>query len=116
MFEQEEDALHAWRFIDLTPQVRYLGAVLRDTVENEMTREASYLRQYERAKDAIKDLIEMPDLDADRIIRALRDNGWQVSGKLRKEYPAIFEPEQPLHRHASRLVEGVREAFASRVR
>lgn len=116
VFEQEEDALHAWRFIDLTSQVRYLSAVLRDTVENEMTREATYLQQYERAKDAVKNLVEMPDLDADRIIRALRDNGWQVSGKLRKEYPVIFEPEGRLHRHASRLVEDVREAFASRAR
>jgi hypothetical protein len=112
VFEEENDALHAWRFIDLTPQAHYLSAVLKETVEHEMSREAAFLQRHERARAAIKERIEMPDVDADRIIRALLDNGWQVSGKLRKQYPDIFDPDGRLHRHWQGLVEDVREVFA----
>ena len=43
-FAAEQDALHAWRYPDLTTHVRYFSDLLRDTVDHEMAREAAALR------------------------------------------------------------------------
>ncbi len=110
-FLQTEDAQHAWRYIDLTGQARYLSGVLRQTVEQEMAQEALALRQYDEARAAIKDLIEMPDPDADHIIRSLKEGGWQVSNKLRKTLPQIFEEDGAFYAMHAQIITAVRDAF-----
>jgi hypothetical protein len=110
-FLQTSDAQHAWRYLDLSGHARYLSALLRQTVEHEMAEEALALRQYDEAREAIKDLVEMPDSDADRIIRSLQQGNWQVSNKLRKELPQIFEEGGPLYAQHEQVVAAVRAAF-----
>lgn len=110
-FLQTDDARHAWRYLDLSKHVHYLSDVLRQTVEHEMAEEALALRQYDEARTAIKNVIEMPDQDADRIIRSLKQEEWTVSNKLRKSLPQIFEEGGALFAHHSRIVAAVRAAF-----
>ena len=110
-FAAEQDALHAWRYPDLTAHVRYLSELLHTTVEHEMAREAATLRDNDASREAIKQLVEMPDADADRIIASLRSNGWAVTGKLRRDLPMIFAPEGRLHHLQDAIVEAVREAL-----
>ncbi|MNG24612.1 hypothetical protein D3C84_1093590 [compost metagenome] len=71
-----------------------------------MADEARVLVIFQRAQERLKEVLEMPDQDANRIIRALKENGWQVSGKLKKAYPHL----EDAHR-AKRVVEAVRSAF-----
>lgn len=110
-FLQTHDAAHAWRYPDLSSHVRYLSQLLRQTVEHEMAEEAQALRRFDAARAAIKDVVEMPDQDADRIIRSLRDSHWQVSNKLRRELPQLFAADGALHSLHWQLVEQVRAAF-----
>lgn len=110
-FQQAEDAQHVWRYLDLTEHARYLSELLRQTVEHEMAQEALLLRQFDVARAAIKRWVEMPDPDADRIIRSLQQNHWEVSGKLRQELPAIFEAGGTFYGLHEKLVEAVRAAF-----
>lgn len=110
-FTQTDDAQHAWRYLDLTAHARYLSGVLRQTVEHEMAEEALALRQHDEARGAIKNIIEMPDQDADRIIRSLKQEGWHVSNKLRKELPQIFDEGGVLNAQQGRIVAAVRAAF-----
>ncbi|WP_442762070.1 Fic family protein [Malikia spinosa] len=110
-FLQTSDAQHAWRYLDLSGHVRYLSAVLRQTVEHEMAEEALVLRQNDQAREAIKDLVEMPDSDADRIIRSLQQENWQVSNKLCKELPQIFQQGGALYARREQIVAAVRAAF-----
>jgi hypothetical protein len=110
-FLQSADARHAWRYMDLTGQVHYLSAVLRQTVELEMAAEAQLLRQYDAALEALKTLIEMPDIDADRIIRSLRQENWTVSNTLRKELPQIFEDNGSFFDLCPQIIGVVRAAF-----
>lgn len=110
-FLQTADAQHAWRYLDLSGHVRYLSAVLRQTVEHEMAEEALVLRQNDEAREAIKELVEMPDSDADRIIRSLQQENWQVSNKLRKELPQIFQEGGALYSRREQIVAAVRAAF-----
>jgi hypothetical protein len=110
-FLQTCDAQHVWRYMDLSEHARYLSALLRQTVEHEMADEALALLQYDEASEAIKDLVEMPDSDADRIIRSLSAGNWQVSNKLREEMPQIFEEGGALYAQHEQVVTAVRAAF-----
>ncbi|MDB5998493.1 MAG: hypothetical protein JWP52_192 [Rhizobacter sp.] len=88
-FDAYADALPAWRYPDMTDHVGYLADVVRVTIEQEMRKEASKLRSLRLARERVKQVIEGPDVDIDRIIRSVRDNGGVVSNKLRKEFPAL---------------------------
>lgn len=88
-FSAWDDAAYAWRYLDLTDHVEYLADVIAVTLEQEMREEAGYLRAVRAARAGIKEWLEGPDTDIDRIIRSVRENGNQVSVKLRKEFPAL---------------------------
>lgn len=110
-FTAPADALHAWRYPDLTQHVEYMGKIIRSTILNEMRDEARLLRKFDTAKTNVKEVVEMPNLDADRIIKSISSNNMTVSGKLRKEYPMLFGPESQGD-VAVRLVEAVKSAFS----
>ncbi|MNL48580.1 hypothetical protein D3C87_1714510 [compost metagenome] len=64
---------------------------------------------FQRAQEQLKEVLEMPDQDANRIIRSIKENGWTVSGKLKKGYPQLEDEGT-----AKRVVEAVRSAFENR--
>ena len=90
-FDGYADALPAWRYPDLTDHVEYLADIVRVTIEEEMRTEAGYLQKLRLARERVKQVIEGPDADIDRIIRAVRDNGGVVSHKLAKEFPLLAD-------------------------
>ena len=106
VFDEYTDAQFAWRYPDLTEQTLYTAQVVAHTVQTEMANEARVLIMFQRAQERLKDVMEMPQADASRIIRSLKENGWQVSGKLRQEYPQLNDQER-----AKRVVDAVRHAF-----
>ena len=108
-FDDYDDAQFAWRYPDLTEHVLYTAQVVAHTVRTEMADEARVLVIFQRAQERLKEVLEMPDQDANRIIRSLKENGWQISGKLKKAYPQLDDA----HR-AERVVEAVRCAFEER--
>ncbi len=102
-FLRTEDAT-SWRYLDMSGQARYLSGVLRQTVEQEMAQEALALRQYDEARVAIKNLVEMPDTDAITSSGRL-EGGWQVSNTLRKTLPQIFAEDGAFYaRHIRSLL------------
>ncbi len=105
-FDDYKDALHAWRFIDLTEHVEYMGRLIETTLATEMREEARYLVASRLAREGVKNVFEGPDLKIDRIIRSVRENGDTVSNKLRKEFPILDDPEV-----AEAVIEAVRSAF-----
>lgn len=107
-FDAYDEALPVWRYPDLTYQAHYLGRVIKVTIEEEMRAEADLLRSIERARLAVKQHLEGPNTDIDQIIRSVRDNGWTVSGKLKKAFPMLEDGEL---QHA--IVTSVRAALES---
>lgn len=105
-FDAYEDAFPAWRYPNLTQQTDFLGHVVRMTIEVEMSKEASYLRDVERVRRNVKDYLEGPDSDIDQIIRSIRDNNWTLSNKLRKAFPMLGDT-----RLADSIIEAVREVL-----
>jgi len=106
-FDAYQDALPAWRFPDMTDHVEYLAQVVRLTIEQEMRKEAGYLRSLRVARERVKEVIEGPDGDIDRIIRSVRESGGKVSNKLLKEFPALADESL-----AAETVAAIKEAFA----
>ena len=106
-FDGYEEALPAWRYPDLSAHVQYLGDVIRLTIEQEMGREAMVLQRFERARVAVKNHLEGPNPDVDRIIRSVKDNGWRLSNKLAAQFPQLSDPLL-----AAKVVSAIREAFA----
>lgn len=88
-FRAYDDALPVWRYPDLTSQAEYLGHVIKVTIEEEMSKEADLLRSIDRAREAVKGHLEGPNSDIDQIIRSVRENGWKISGKLKKAFPIL---------------------------
>ena len=92
-FDAYEDARPAWRYPDLTEHVEYLAQVIEITIDTEMRNEASYLRKMRKARLEIKEFIEGPDADIDRLIRSLRDNKGTLSNKLKHDFPMLDEAD-----------------------
>ena len=104
-FDAYDDTLPAWRYQNLTDQVEYLGHVIRLTIEREITNEALFLRDWGRAREAVKDYLEGPDTDIDAMIRSIRAT-WTISGRLREQFPQLEDADL-----ASRIVRALKEVF-----
>ncbi|WP_231697554.1 Fic family protein [Ottowia caeni] len=109
VFDDYGDAHFAWRYPDLTEQAVYTARLVAHTIRNEMAEEARVLLKFQLAQRRIKDVMEMTDPDDARIIRSIKDNSWQVSGKLAREYPQLEDRLLAL-----RMVEAVQSAFEPR--
>jgi hypothetical protein len=88
-FDRYEDALHAWRYPDLTRHIAFLADALDLTIEQEMRAEARYLQRHGAARARLKSIVEGPDSALDRIIRSVRESHGAISSKLRTEYPIL---------------------------
>lgn len=91
-FAGESIARPVWRYLDLTRHVMYLADVLVRTIRVDMREESRYLQQHAQARAAIKDIVEMPDMQIDRIIRSVEANQGKLSKVLAKEIPLLAEP------------------------
>lgn len=89
-FRGDSVARHAWRALDLTKHTIYLAELLDRTIREDMREESRYLRNYARARRAIKDVIEMPDMQIDRVIRSAEANRGELTNVLAKEIPALL--------------------------
>ena len=114
-FDDYEEASISWRFPDLTDHVEYMAQIISATVRENMTEEAAYLFRYEQALGRLKQVMEMPDQDASRIVRSLNENHGRVSNVLREKYVEIFgEQGGPLTSDGEEAVEAVMSALSDR--
>ena len=91
VFEAHDLARPTWRYPDLGPHVVYLSKVIARTLTEQMREESKYLRSHQRARAAIKEVVEMPDHQADRLLRSMEQNQDQLSNVLAKEMPVLAQ-------------------------
>jgi Fic/DOC family len=91
VFQGDDVACPVWRMPDLSRHVGYLANLLERTIREEMREESRYLRNHAQARRAIKEIIEMPDMQIDRVIRSVDVNQGRLSNALAKEIPALQE-------------------------
>jgi hypothetical protein len=91
-FDAYEDALHAWRYLDLTDHAVYMAGVIGDTLRHEMFEEADFLRKHYLARERLSEVFEAGDNTLDRIIRSVSENK-RITGKLAADYPQLADPD-----------------------
>lgn len=91
-FSGDQIARPLWRYLDLTQHVVWLAEALKRTIHEYMRHEAHYLQQHAQARAANKEIIEMPNLQIDRIIRSTETTKGKLSNALAKEMPVLTEP------------------------
>lgn len=109
VFDAYDDADFAWRYPDLTEHAAYTCKIVEFTIREQMADEARLLRRFDTANQRLKDVIEMPDTDAARIIRSLKESVWVASNKLLKDYPFLADDYRRLQ-----VIEAVQSAFEDR--
>jgi hypothetical protein len=93
VFKGDELARPVWRHLDLTLHVVYLADVLERTIKEDMREESRYLRSHALARASVKDIVEMPDAQIDRLIRSAQANQGKLSNVLRDEIPLLADPK-----------------------
>jgi hypothetical protein len=91
-FSAYDDAMPAWRFLDLTSHVEYMSGVIDKTIRKEMHSQAAFFRSHDQARQELKEVIEGPDAHLDAIVRSVRQNEGRLSSKLRGQFPQLAEP------------------------
>lgn len=88
-FTGDDKARPVWRLMDLSRHVAYLSDVVERTIREDMRAEARYLCNHAQARAAIKDIVEMPDAQIDRVIRSIEANKGVLTNVLAKEIPIL---------------------------
>jgi hypothetical protein len=78
--------------MDLTHHVVYWADAMVRTVSKTMRDETRYTQKHAQARVAIKDLVEMPDMQIDRVIQCVQLNNGKLTHALVKEMPLLAEP------------------------
>jgi len=91
MFHGDDHARALWRYPDLEPHVVFLSRVIERTLTEQIREESRYLHRHTRARAALKEIVEMPDQQADRVLRSLEQNQGQLSHVLAKEMPVLAQ-------------------------
>jgi len=78
-----------WRYPDMGKHVVFLSHILKRTLTEQMWNECRYLRSHARARQAIKEIIEMPDHQVDRVLQSIEQNQGVLSNVLAKEMPIL---------------------------
>ncbi len=80
------DTVKWYRYIDMTIQTETLYDFVQWTIETELTNELKFIANYDRAKKAIQEIVDMPDRQIDLLIRFVLQNDGKLSAGKRKSY------------------------------
>lgn len=92
-FTANDEAQPVWRYPNLQPHIIFLSGVLHRTITEQMHEQSRHLRTHIRARQAVKEVVEMPDHQADRLLRSIEQNNGRLSNVLSKEMPILNRPE-----------------------
>jgi len=90
-FRGTGQARPVWQHLDLTSHAVYLAHIINRTIRDDIRNESVHLRNHAIARAAIKEIIEIPDMQIDRLIRSVEANPGKLANVLSKEIPALAE-------------------------
>jgi Fic family protein len=82
-----------YQFPDLTRQVEYLFATVAQTIQTELPAELDFLRKFDSAYAAIRQIVDMPDKKLRLLINLLRQNKGKLSKNKRPDFAELSDEE-----------------------
>lgn len=101
-----------YRYPDMTTQAESLFAFVEQTIETELVEELAFLANYDRTKQAMQEIIDMPDREIDLFIRFCLENNGKLSQRKRKNRFARLTDEE-IHRLEEAVAAGYKPAGPS---
>jgi len=82
---QEETKFH-YQYIDYTHYAEYLFYCIDSIIKEDFKEELDFIVKYDRTKTAIQNIIDMPDIKIDRVIRCIAQNNGTLGKKMRRTH------------------------------
>ena len=95
-----------YRYIDMTAQAEALYDFVGLTIEHELVEELDFLASYDKAKQAIREIVDMPDRLIDLFIQLCLQGGGRLSVKKRESHFSFLTDEE-----WSRMEDAVRTEY-----
>lgn len=81
-----EETGRLYRYIDMTAQAEALYDFIMLTIERELVEELDFLASYDRTRQAIQEIVDMPDRLIDLFIQLCLQNNGRLSAKKRESH------------------------------
>ena len=83
-----------YRYIDMTAQAEALYDFVKLTIEHELVEELNFLASYDNTRQAIQEIVDMPDRLIDLFIQlCLQNNGRLSTGKRESHFSFLTDDE-----------------------
>jgi hypothetical protein len=83
-----------YRFFDATPHAEFLYSCVEKTIVEDLPHETDFLRRYDRFREHIEGIVDMPDGTIDLLFRFLQQNGGRLSKRGRDhEFAKLTDAE-----------------------
>jgi hypothetical protein len=98
---------HLYRYIDMTAQTEALSDFVKLTIEHELVEELDFLANYDRTKQAIQEIVDLPDRLIDLFIQLCLQNNGRLSARKREAHFAFLTDDE-----MAGMENAVREGYA----
>jgi Fic/DOC family len=90
----KQQTKHHYQYLDYTNITEYLFACIEETIDVHLAKEINFLVNYDKAKQSLKDVVDMPDNLIDLFIRCVQQNNGKLSEKKRQRYFYMLTGEE----------------------
>ena len=101
-----------YRYLDMTYQAEALFEFTQDTIEEELIAELEYLDVFDKARNRMRQIVDMPDRKLDLFIRIGLQNRGRISKSKRGQFSMLTDSEV---NELSKIVQDVIKARAGKV-
>jgi len=82
-----------YRAIDFTPIVEYFQDVVATTIRTEWRAELDYLKRYDRMREEMRRIVDLPEKKANQFILFVQQNGGRLSQRKREFFAELTDDE-----------------------
>jgi len=82
----EQDSKSYYQYLDFTRIAEYLFQCIQEAIHEHMEQEIIFLLNYDKTKNAIQAIVDMPDKDIDLLIKLVTQNHGELAKKKRNDY------------------------------
>jgi len=97
-----------YRYIDMTAQAEALYDFVKLTIEHELVEELDFLANYDKTKQAIQEVVDMPDRLIDLFIQLCLQNNGRLSARKRESHFGFLTDDE-----LADMENAVREGYAA---